>query len=286
MEINNSIYQTLGRIQDSLQLTGTQYADLLGFTQKEYDSLLLDGEQLKIQNLLNLSQATELSIDRIMDGDIDFHALAKKHLGDKFAIPEKYAIPTQALARARTVKAIMHHVNSIHGEAYGRHVLRRLQIHPDFFSNPEDYINPFIITDLIETLVRSGFDRSHVKEMGKCAMKVNQNTAVGSLLSQAKTPMDLYRDLHEIVINRHFDRIFEYRIQSLSKTGITVTVTPIKDSHEALNSKLIGDRETCLYKQGVYSSFIGHIDHQFAKLFETACIYQGDPQCRYHLCWA
>jgi hypothetical protein len=282
---DRSLLETFDRICLALGISKTNLLGVLQLSEEQFDKIERGHAHFPIESLTHASDTFDVSLRGILSGDIDYGVLARHHGGDDHALPERYSNPEHFLARKRSVMGIMHYIRRLQGQDMVRDILRRVQVKPNHFADPEERMSPYLIKDLFTEAIASGFEQSHLREMGKSALEINKQTRVGAILSRATSPTELYSELHEKIMDRHYDKIFNYRIQSLTKTGIVMETTVNREGHEMLGTPLFGSRGVCLYKQGVYASFLGHIKFQYFNFRERACMYLGDDRCEFELSW-
>ncbi|MEW6058232.1 MAG: hypothetical protein AB1540_16640 [Bdellovibrionota bacterium] len=280
--LNDNIF----RIQACINVDSQILSDLLGVTSKQLEEFRSGFQNLRIENLEWLCETLGISLENLFTGNIDYPALAQQFGGNVYALPDRYSNSQQHFARARTIMGIIEYLNSLFGPKYVHNILSRLQVRREYFDNPDAFISPYLVTDLLTELRKSGFHENHNVEMGKSAAKVNEKTRVGKVLSSSDGPSKMYERLHAEIMDAHYDHLFYYSLSSLSENDLRMTTTPRRHSHDLLETRTFGHRETCLYKQGVYTSFLSHIGCKNYKLEEEKCMYHGDEHCVYHLSWS
>lgn len=277
--------RTVRRIQLAAHSSDNEFREIIGITDSEFRAKCVGSRSFDLKDLQKVCDHFDLSLDRVLDAEIDYLALEQRVHGNKSAVPEKYSDPERKLARGRTALSIIEYLNDKFGYEITNAVTRRLQVSVGAFSDPDSFVNPYLISDLLSEMSILGIEREHLLEVGKSACKINSATRVGKLLSGASTPMALYSIWHEELMDDHYDRLFNYRIERLSCRGLTMVATPRWDALDRLGGEVFGNREVCLYRQGVYRGFIMHIREEPARLLETSCTYLGDSCCTYVLSW-
>lgn len=277
--------RVLEEIRNSVDLSEKEFSELIGATPKYYSRILEGRKPLTPDLIAKTSQQFHISTDAIFSGKIDHLALSAQFHGNISILPERYADQTHHFARTRSTLTLIDYLKSLHGSAFVHQTLRRLQLRGEMFQDPESPVHPLIVTDLFDDLERSGFHPELFREMGKATLNINKKTQVNSVLSKTRNPRELYEVLHDQIQHSHYDRLFHYEIKKITNSLMHTSVRPKKDAHDALGLKLTGERHTCLYKQGVYASFMGHIGQPFPRILETKCLYLGDSECKYAVSW-
>lgn len=285
VSFSQKVQQRLLAIKDALALDDVRFFDFLGITSSEYQRILSGRAPFSAEHLERFVQRVGINITHLFEDTLDLYVLAKNFQGDALALPERYAINEQKLARVRAVKSIHEFLESYFGRQYANNVLTRLQLSPAHLSDPFGFISPFAFLDLLREMRRDGLTDSHIRTAGLMNSNVNSNTDLGRALTAAGSAQAMYQSLHEIHFV-HFDQLFHYKLTKLSKNNCVVEITSRRDSLDRFNLKKMGDRSTCLYKQGVYLSFLSHLPGYTGNIEESECMYStGGTRCRYHLSW-
>ncbi|MBI2606614.1 MAG: hypothetical protein HYW49_11110 [Deltaproteobacteria bacterium] len=220
---------------------------------------------------------------KLLNGSIDYRALRAHFFGDYTVLPERYSPEDQRLSRVRGVQVILQYLDVFHGVDYLNRVLRRLQLCGIMFDDLEKYVSPLVGIDILNNLEKDGFCSEQIKDIGKMTFTVSQSD-LGKSLSAQKSPKALYEYLHE-ALPPYYDMLFQYKLERLAKYGCTVRVIPRAESQDRFCTHAIGDRALCLYKQGVYASFLANLNGQYAEVSESDCLYKGAAFCRYNISW-
>jgi len=283
-KLNFGIRRSVFAIFSALDLSDQEVLDLLELSDREFTKIR-NGLNFQLETLELLCSKLNITLDHLSKNSIDYIALAQQFSGACFAFPEKYCDPQGKLARTRTVLGVYSYLQAGHGFRYANGILRKLQLHPSLFSSPDDMVSSFLIQDLLDEMSKSRFTDKALIEMGKNAVNINKNTNIGKLLCPSKSPKELYERVHAEVLGAHYDMIFNYHLANANDEGVKMITTIKTDAQEALKTKVFGNRQLCLYKQGVYASFLGHISKSNYNLVESECLYLGGTQCVFHVTW-
>ncbi len=175
-------------------------------------------------------------------------------------------------------------VELLRGATYASQVLSRLQLEIHQFKSPDDFVSPLVGMDFLNELERSGFQSNEISLLGTMTSSVARNTPFGQALRKMKNARELYRSVFE-EHQDSFDKVWSYRLLSLNSDGCTMEVKPRAESQDLFKSATVGNRQVCLFLQGVFKSLVHSIDHQLICLTESECLYQGGSRCVYHLTW-
>ncbi len=281
-----NLSRSVSEIVTASAFSEEELLDALELCASDWQLQITGKKDFSIITLVRLAESLDFSVENLLLGKVDPSSIRKRHnpIGAA-ALPERYSNSSELVCRARTVLNIIKFTDEQFGRNFSTTLLRKLQLRREDFSKPERLIHPFIITDLLKTCVESGIHSNHMLAMGSQALAINRGTGVDNVLAACKTPRKVYETLIEQVIGLHYDRLYHYRFHHFTKDDVIAEVSPQKDIHDALKQRVVGTRETCLYKQGVTASFLGHIGMKPATIRESSCMYLGDRCCTYHLSW-
>jgi len=209
------LFITLNRIQECLQLNDTNFADLLEVTESEWIRIKSGTKDAGLEAVVHLSEQFELSLEALSQGDIDYLALSRNFMNDGcLDLPEKYQ--TLKTSRAHTALNFLSFIEEARGPLAGLRILKRLQIHPKFFSHPDSAISPTLLTDLLKEFAKTGVTLQLLKEIGRRSYITNKTTAIGLTFSKERNSHDL---VHSIVYDHPalFDQNHFYRIEDFSQ---------------------------------------------------------------------
>lgn len=284
-KITVRLNDTLQSIKGTLSLSDEQFSELLGETPAVYKKIVEGRSRYTIRHLDSLSQSLGLNFSLLFSGKIDYRALYSKYHGHALTLPERYDDPSHKLARTRALKSMLHFIGLDSSYRRAARILSKLQVTPAHLGDPDEFISARLTADFLGKLRPEQFSDEQIRSMGSMTLAIAQDTPAGLALSAYATPKDVYRAIHEEL--RHLaDRLWEYRLMSLTDTGCVVHITPQEQTLETFKDDPLGNRELCLFLQGVYSSFLLAVrPSELAKVFETECMYQGGRRCIYHVFW-
>jgi hypothetical protein len=282
--LNTRLRDTLFRIQDSIQIDRKSYQEILGISATRFAEIAFQSSDISIYELYSIANALDLDIDLIFSGDIDYKALARRYKGDLKAIPEKYQNPSEKLGRARASQVIYSHLMIYHGERFARAYFRRLQLYPDAFTDSVEFVHPLIAIDLMKNLTREGYEENQIRSIGTMTLAVTPKVHQKAL-SKTKTPKNLYSYILEEFAPKYYDRMYQYKLDQLSNSKCRVITQTTEFAESVFRGKNIDNRESCLFRQGVFSSFLGVFGKRFARIEEISCIHRGDSKCVIDISW-
>jgi hypothetical protein len=281
IEFNSRLRRTVSNIRAAIEVDECTFSEMLGIGRDHYSRIVQGAEDYSIINLDSLSKAIELDIDLLYSGKIDYAALAKQFRGD-FALPERYSLPEQRIGRIRALKSIHCFLGSMYSFDYADGVFRRLQIKNIHLQNSSDFVGIWAVANVLAELKRDGLAAEIFQALGTMTTAVdNKIDAAYSTLPNAK---QLYRAVFEQYAE-FFDRAYRYKLLRLTDRGCTMSVSLNDETPDRLKTSHFGNKQTCLFLQGVFSSFLRCTDNRFATVLESECMHEGGSRCVYHLRW-
>lgn len=280
---NEKLCKTVARIQHTIGLSSPHFAELIGMHKKRYDKILNNKASFRIADLEALAEALGLNIGNLINGSIDYGTLGERFCGNLGAIPEKYNSIEQHFSRARGLQVIWQHLELYYDAEYAKQIFSRLQISSEIFRDPKAFVSPLIGVDLLAELCSDGFTGNQIRSIGTTTLLANSKD-IGKLLRSCRTPKEIYTFIHE-AFPPYYDRVFLYKLDRLTNDGCTVRVSPQEEAMDTFKNLNFGSRSICLFKQGVYISFLANIKNEFARIVESSCLFAGDKYCSYHISW-
>ena len=281
---NQYLSTSVSRTRDCLGVNHKTFRNMLGMTLTRYTDVVLKKDEFSIQELQNLADTLDFDIDLLFKGKIDYVALAKQFRGDRTVFPERYADESQQFGRARTGTVIFSHLAAYHGESYAREYFRRFQLYPEAFAEPSAFVNPVIHFDLVGGMTKEGYSEEQIRSIGTMTFALSP-PELHRKLAWLKAPKTLYSYVYEELLRTQFDRMFDYQLTGFTDTGCKTVVRPRQEAQDAFKRKIVDNRQSCLYRQGVASSFLANISPHFAEIHEESCVHHGDKLCAYEINW-
>ncbi len=274
---------TIEKIRGSLELSKEELLDILELTEKEYTQVVAFKKDLPLLSAHAFAERFDLSLDRLMRGEVDLGALTKRfRQGDVEALPERYA--NVAFSRRRTSINILDYVRDTFGWQARAQILRYFQMNEAHFVDPDKTVNFQFITDLCEYLkTKKDSDDEMFMQMGAYSVISNGNSNLARLYSKMNGPKELYETVFTLLIQSYYDKNVDYRLVQLSDTSCGVIAYPNQEVQEGLRKINIGSREVCLSRIGSFSCLTGYLQLPFAHVRKSKCIHSGDSYCYYYI---
>lgn len=269
--------ETVERLQATLRPDPAHWRQLLRGSTARTDGTI----ELSETALLELSDFAELDPRAVLEGTVDFKALARHRAGDLGHIPEEFQ--AAARSRVRTSAHLLDFVEIGKGWRFRHKLLRRFQVTEAALSDPDRSISIRFLSRLCESLLSSGLTHEDLYQMGQYSVLTNSASEVGKKLKKLEGPKEVFEKVFTDLIGKYWDRNFDYRLLSLDSDQCVVEAAPSAEVADLLQQRLIGNSGTCASRGGTFSSLTGYLNLPLARVTETHCIHRGDPRCRYHI---
>lgn len=277
--INRKLSVTLERLRIELGIDLSLWAELLGTTRREYVKAL-GTKQISLRSVEALANYFDMSMELLIDGNIDYAALAARLNGNLAILPERYAVG--AFSSKRTVVNLLAYLEQTYGWPMVKASLRRLQVHEAAFKDPNGKLSIRFQNDLCDLLGAKGFGKQDFRRMGAYSPVTNRHSPIGQILGRARDSHELYTLMIEEAA-RLYDRNFDYAIAWMDGEACTVEARPSQLVQESLKTKTPGSIGACSTRAGVFESATSYIESAHAHVDEVRCIHRGDPFCSYRI---
>lgn len=274
-----SLAETLERLRATLDLEPKAWAELLQMTTTEYDEVIAGRRSLSVVSLAMLTEHLDLSMEAVVNGNVDYQAAAARFMGNLGYVPERYLL--SANSKRRTTINLLNYVEDFLGWESRRQILRYFNLAEAVFADPDAPINILFHADVCEYLRRyKSFDQDDFFAMGAYSVVTNCTSQLAEILSTQESPSELYRVAIEELVPRYFENNHLYRITDLSKTKCVIESRANPEVLEAFKTERLGNPDSCATRMGVGASLLGYRGLPFADTRETACVHRGDAVCR------
>ncbi len=277
--------RTVPKIRECIEVDHSSFLEMLGMSAARYAEVAFRKSEYSTVEISSLADALSVDIDLLFQGKLDYRALAQQFRRNFSAVPERYADESQWLGRARAAQTIYSHLHISKGEAYARSYFRRFQLRPEAFSEATSYVHPLIAIDLMKDLSSEPlYDEARLRSMGTMNLAMLP-AVVREKLEALKTPDVLYPYMFEEHLPKQYDRMFQYKLDRLTDSRCRIVVSTTEFTQNTFAGRNIDNRESCLFRQGVFSSFLGLIGSRFAQINEHSCVHCGGASCSFDVAW-
>jgi transcriptional regulator with XRE-family HTH domain len=272
---------TLERTRHAISMSLKDWADLLGVRSSDYEEIRKGRQDVSLSALIELAKQLDLSLERLMDGGLDFQAITARHLGERAYIPEKYTIA--ALSRRWSSVNYLKYVEDFMGWRLRHEALSYLQVPETVFMDPDGLINVRFITDLFNYLNARGVNKNQFYTIGAYSVVTYQDAPVGKEVRKVRSILELYQKFLEELIPLHLEKNCKYRLLNLTSTSCLIEVIETPGLAEALGMRKLGSEYFCQAKVGLTASLPGYLGLPFAESREVSCAHLGDSACRFEV---
>jgi hypothetical protein len=234
---------------------------------------------LPASSLLSLSATIGIDPETLAYGKFDRLSLrASASLAHSQGLPERYSLG--AFSRRRTSLHLLKFCDDHFGSRATFSLLKKLQMRRDFFDSPEEFINIQFLTDACNHLKDIGLPEDRFHWIGMRSAVVNQNSVLAEELRKANSIKDAF-DLQVNHLVHFYDRNYRYWIKHLSSSACVFACVERAEAQDAMNTRRLGSKLTCLTRTGVSSAITTLLKLPFAPVKKLSCIHEGDTSCQY-----
>ena len=276
------LWITLNKIKTVLGFSDAQMSNILHLTPKEYTSFKERNASPSVFSIMQLSEFLEVGFIPLMSGQVDYRALAARMLKNSPQMPERYT--RAAYSKRRTPLYMLDYITDLFGEVQRQSILRHLQVNEALFQDRNAPINLLFTTDLCEYLKKYNLmTDTELIGMGKYSSKSARSPIIINPLASTKSVKEMYELMCAELLVSHFEKNNFYHPVKASKHHCTIVGHPNQEIEEELGLKNAGTSAVCLLRSGFVSTVPNFLGLPHARIKKTACVHQGDPECRYEI---
>jgi hypothetical protein len=274
-------WHTFERLRVILDESEQEWRDLLMMSKRDYTMFRNGKTTPTIAAASQIAKRTNLTLDHLLSGEIDFNQVSRLLAGQYDSIPERYRVG--AFSRRRTSLAVLDYVEVVWSWEHKADILAKFQMHEKAFSDHENTINIRFLSDLCEEVTRRGATSKTLFNMGAHASKVNKS-AMKKHLKDIKTTKKLFEFvLGSGLVSQFYDRNFDYTLESLKDDSCIISLKESDAVKDALKTNIIGNPEMCTFRSGTMYTLPAHVGSQATSVRKLSCRHQGDESCRYEI---
>ena len=274
-------WDTIHRIEQTLGLFDQDLSDKLQLTHKELAKIRETKKEVSADKIFSLAERLDISFNSIVNGKIDYQALAQHYFGNKSFVPERYA-SGDAFSRRRSTLFILNYIEKNFGWKERLYVLRNFQLNESIFSNPDLPISFLFASDLCEYLRRYKLDRTSMIQIGVQSYR----TVAGPLkaeLANCTNVSEIYERMCGELIQKHFEKNFQYRVLKMNDGNCTISVRPNQMLTDLLETRSVSNPGTELTRLGITVALPTILGLPVAEVKQTASIHDGAKEIRYEI---
>jgi plasmid maintenance system antidote protein VapI len=271
----------LEKLRVTLLLDEKSWSDILDISIDEYSDIKKNRKDVSIVTLARIADYFHLTLENIMNNQIDYQMVAARHSGNVEILPERYQIG--AGSRRRSSLNLLNATEEFLGWRARAMAMRHLHVTEAAFANPDEMINLRFNTDLCNYLDKN-YGGSHLfYQLGAYSVIHNMNTPISAALAKARNVKELFLQFTQEIIPMHWERNFSYKILEFSDSGFRGEGIPNPEIAESLKVRNPGSAAVCQTKVGIVASVPGYLGLPFAHAEEVSCVHRGDEKCVYEV---
>jgi transcriptional regulator with XRE-family HTH domain len=274
-------WTTIDQLRTELRLPHARIADLLGLTPSEYWLLRRRNKEPSVSSSMELSKRLNIGFESLILNQFDLQAVVRHFHGDLSHLPEKYAVG--ALSKRRTIIHLLNYIESYFGRASRAMILQEFQVTEAIFNDPDAPINLRFAVDLGSYILGYQKNPQTLIEMGKHSVFTTRHSPISTLLQEERTPLRVMEKMVTDITPRLIEANYQWEIISAEPTCLTLAGRPSQDLRSYLEPHYINSFVACMFRQGVMSAVPAYVGFPLANVKKTACVSQGDPQCRFEV---
>ncbi len=199
----------------------------------------------------------EITLDDLVDDRIDEEWVRAPKLNECFQAEEG--------SRLRTSLPVVQWIESNYGSFPTTSLLRSLRIPRDTFRNPNQPVKLRLLCSLLQAAKARGVADASLFEMGVAAMNIEENRPIRELLSQSRTPLELYECFLGDLMPR-FESNYDYQLAHRTSDSVTMAITPRQERIAENGQDITFDRSLSTYRWGVAAGLIQAIGRPAARM--------------------
>jgi hypothetical protein len=217
-----------------------------------------------------------------MTGQIDYRTLAARILKGENLLPERYT--KAAFSKRRTSIYMLEYVAGVFNEGHRQNILRHYQLNERIFQEPDAPINILFPMDVCEYLKKFRLmDNEALQSMGRSSSLAARFPTILKPMSELKSVKEIHELMCTELMEKYFEKNYFYRLIRASEKECVILGLPNPEVEELLGLKNAGTSAICSVRNGFASSFPNFIGLPYSRVRKTACVHNGDPECRFEI---
>lgn len=222
-------------------------AEQLEFSRQDFFDECAANEGPSLGVLKKVSDYFEISIDDLVDNQIDQEWVKKPTLAPEFQ--------AKAGSRFRTSSAVIRWLESQYGSAPTASLMRTLHIPKNAMLDPDRPVRLLLLGTLLKAARARGLTDSSIFEMGLGAVDISENEWLRKALSKEENPHQLYENVFLQHVQR-FESNYEYRIEKCETGSITLRIRPLEERIRENGFDIMADPSVAIYRWGVAAGLL------------------------------
>lgn len=245
---------------------------------RDFNLFKYEKEDINIGRFEEFLKKINVSAVSIFSNSVDYDKIFHEFYGNMDYLQSKYIVG--ANGKKRTLINILDYIEKTKGKLEKLRILRRFQMSPLQFQNPDELINNNFIVDLLDQLLRDGYSVKEIIEMGENSYEVIKGTDLGRKFHEQRSKKEILEYIFVEAIDS-FDKNFNYSLKKLDSSSCVLQVTQNNDVAQAMGKRKIGSVPLSLLKLGVLSTFSRHIGQRDFDVELVKSAHHGSQFCEY-----
>lgn len=272
----SKLWDTIGGIQSSLQLTDERLAQILNISQEQLLTRRENGQDLPAMSLFLLADELELNFEDLIQQNFDVNVLKKQYFEDDYEFSNFFN--RGANSRIFTLTNILKQAE-VHGKIDG--ALKHAQLKGHHFENEYGNVSVRLIVKVIDYLKKT-FRQEDFEEMGMRNILQNKNNHFGQTLTQCKNQQQLYETAF-LQFTPFIEKNFTYEVLSLKSNSITVNCRPNPELVETYKILDYTSPTFSDFRKNVITSLPIYLGYGKAKIDTIRSLHDGDSHFQWKI---
>lgn len=260
------------------------FSDLAQLLQEDPDTFSKEvdlARQMPAKTLRKIADRFDITLEALISGAVD-PLWIRQTYEKRQVLPNRYRFA--AGSKFRTSLPIFSYLSTNWGQPFLRSLMRELRVPYGMLEVPDQNVSIRLLNDVLELLMRRGFDRSDFREMGYQVSRIPANSKMKNAYRTSRNSLEVFDRLCNEVIRR-YERNFNYVLVQSSSQGVKMRVTATSEMQEVFKGNRIDSPNVCLYREGALAAQPEFIQEGRSYSCKVACVHQGDSACLYEFEW-
>ncbi len=280
---NQKLRQNISRLFTWLESNhheGDEWYHAYDFSSKEYERLKYQREKVSVGLLFRLQDKFNISLEKILSGQVDYETLEEHVSGNSSYIPEQYLLAPYS--NPKSLLAIFDEMEILLGRSLKAEIGQMLQVNFSQFENFNGGVNLFMVQKVFDYLNKYYLCNEQFENIGSSVVKKFQSPTIISSLEKLSSPKEMYEYFVDFLL-KHIEKNWDYKIQRLDDLHMVIQSYPKEEIADVFSKKQYGSESLCSYRKGFVKSFISSLGYPDAFVIETKCIHENNSYCQYEI---
>lgn len=276
----NEVFLTrIERVRTVLGVSIREWAETLGVSASDFVRFNMKRECPPVRSMELLAGRLGIGLDSLLSGSFDLKTVTEHFRGNKAYIPHKYTVA--AKSRIRTLAHSIDYLTKTFNPHFRKALLNHLQIDEVILLSRDQPSNVKLVVDMFDVLRRCNISDAHIMNLGAASAQQFKQILRPKFLN-IQTAESLWAYVIEDVPSL-FSGNDDHRLKRINKYGCIVSSVLNKEVAETLRPLETGSIDTCSLRTAISTFLSTYIDLPKSFVKKTACIHQGDSECRWEI---